>query len=151
MSFQTAGPLKVRVGVVVLDDQRRLLLLRQNNRPFWVLPGGTLEPGESLAQCAIRELKEETNLDIAIGPLISLGDFLPDDGRHVIDVVFMGTLLGGNFVMETTENINEAGFFSQQQMHQMELKPPAVFSKIAEYWQTGFPQGDSVYQGAYIS
>ena len=151
MSFQTAGPLKVRVGVVLLDEQHRLLLLRQNNRPFWVLPGGTLEPGESLAQCAIRELKEETNLDISVGPLISLGDFLPDDGRHVIDVVFMGTLLGGEFDMETTENINEAGFFSQDQMTSMDLKPPAVFAKITQYWQSGFPQGESAYQGAYIS
>lgn len=151
MSFQTAGPLKVRVGVVLLDDQQRLLLLRQNNRPFWVLPGGTLEPGESLSQCAIRELKEETNLDISIGPLISLGDFLPDDGRHVIDVVFMGTLLGGQFVMETTENINEAGFFSSEQLSQMDLKPPNVFEMIKTYWQTGFPQGESPYQGVYTS
>jgi ADP-ribose pyrophosphatase YjhB (NUDIX family) len=37
----TKGELfKIRVGVVVLDESDRLLLVRQNKRPFWVLPGG---------------------------------------------------------------------------------------------------------------
>lgn len=50
-------------NVIITDDKQRILLqLRRDGG--WGLPGGLLEPGESLEQTAIREVKEETNLDV---------------------------------------------------------------------------------------
>lgn len=50
-------------NVIIIDKNYHLLLqLRTDGR--WGLPGGLLEPGESLEQTAIREVKEETNLDV---------------------------------------------------------------------------------------
>lgn len=52
------------VGIVALDDEGRVLLVRQYRRPargeLWEIPAGTLEPGEDPADCARRELAEET-------------------------------------------------------------------------------------------
>ena len=48
-------------GGVVLDDAGRALMIYRNNR--WDLPKGHLETGETLAQCALREVKEETGID----------------------------------------------------------------------------------------
>ncbi|RTY53117.1 NUDIX domain-containing protein [Pantoea sp. YU22] len=48
--------------IIVRDDA--YILLQQRTDSTWGLPGGLLEPGESLEQTAMREVKEETNLDI---------------------------------------------------------------------------------------
>ncbi len=57
------------VGVVVLDEQRRLLVVRRANEPsrgLWSIPGGRVEQGESLQDAAIREAREETGLEILV-------------------------------------------------------------------------------------
>jgi ADP-ribose pyrophosphatase YjhB (NUDIX family) len=128
---------KVRVGVVVLDDQNRLLLARQNGKPHWVLPGGTLELGETMGACAVREIKEEANLDIDLGPLLYVWDFMPEDRPQTVDTVFMGHLLGGNLERETTQNIDEIGFFSREEALGMLLMPEPVFKALLADWEHG--------------
>lgn len=57
--------------ILLLDDQGRVLLFRFDNGdrpPFWVTPGGALDPGESFAEAARRELREETGLELECGP-----------------------------------------------------------------------------------
>lgn len=49
---------------VIILDKRQYVLLQHRTDGSWGLPGGLLEPGESLEQTAIREVKEETNIDI---------------------------------------------------------------------------------------
>ncbi|WP_252120459.1 NUDIX hydrolase [Symbiopectobacterium purcellii] len=50
-------------NIIVLDGSKRVLLQHRTDGS-WGLPGGLLEPGESLEQTALREVKEETNIDI---------------------------------------------------------------------------------------
>jgi 8-oxo-dGTP pyrophosphatase MutT (NUDIX family) len=58
------GPeLQFSAGGLVLDEQERVLLIRTRdlrNRPVWTLPKGTLAAGETSAQAALREVREET-------------------------------------------------------------------------------------------
>ncbi len=66
------GPLPVQpcVGAVVLDDAGRLLLVRRRNAPgrgLWSVPGGRVEPGESLPAAVAREVREETGLTVRVG------------------------------------------------------------------------------------
>ncbi len=137
---------KVRVGVVVIRDSQ-LLLARQNGRPFWVLPGGTLEVGETMEQCAIRELQEETNLTITIDKLLYVADFIPAD-KHVIDVVFLGRYISGDLVPEENSNIDDIGFFSLNEVTQMQTAPKEVFESLLTEVSLGFP-AQGVYLGKY--
>ncbi|WJV51975.1 NUDIX domain-containing protein [Prodigiosinella aquatilis] len=50
-------------NIIILDGSERVLLQHRTDGS-WGLPGGLLEPGESLEQTALREVKEETNIDI---------------------------------------------------------------------------------------
>ena len=57
---------RIGVGVIVIRDGLVLLGLRRGSTGSgtWALPGGRVEPGESIEQCAIRETREETGLEI---------------------------------------------------------------------------------------
>jgi mutator protein MutT len=80
-------------GAVVRDADGRLLLVRRANEPsrgLWSLPGGRIEPGETAAAAAVREVREETGLDVAVGePLcrVRIGSYV------VVD--FAATVVGG--------------------------------------------------------
>jgi 8-oxo-dGTP diphosphatase len=81
-------------GAVVRDDAGRLLLVRRGHDPgrgTWSLPGGRIEPGESAAGAAAREVREETGLDVAVGELLQTVE-LPG-GYRVHD--FAATVIGG--------------------------------------------------------
>jgi 8-oxo-dGTP diphosphatase len=57
-------------ALALFDSDAHILLLRRKDNDKWTMPGGTLDFGESLAHCAIREVREETGLHIRITGLI---------------------------------------------------------------------------------
>ena len=76
----------VGVGAVVVRGARALIIKRAHEprKGEWSLPGGLLELGESLADAARREIKEETALDVVVGPVIETFDRVHrDDGGRV--------------------------------------------------------------------
>ena len=77
----------VRVAAVVERGGRLLLVRHQKpgRDPYWVLPGGRLEPGETIPECAAREVAEETGLDARFSGILYVGEFLRE-GRHTVDV-----------------------------------------------------------------
>ncbi len=92
----------VRAGtaVIVVDNQGRLLLEKRTDSGLWGLPGGRIEPGESLIEAAVREVREETGLQVEISGLVGVYSrceegrvvTYPDNGDvvQIIDVVLEG-------------------------------------------------------------
>ncbi|MEG3630002.1 NUDIX domain-containing protein [Streptomyces poriticola] len=72
--------LVVAASAVVTDDEGRILLQRRRDNGLWALPGGGMEMGDSLPGTAVREVKEETGLEVEITGLV--GTYT--DPRHVI-------------------------------------------------------------------
>ncbi|MEX2659602.1 MAG: NUDIX domain-containing protein [Acidimicrobiales bacterium] len=85
---------EVCVGAVVVEDDA-LLLIRRGHGPAageWSVPGGRVEPGETLAEAVLRELEEETGVEGLCGPLLGWVERIGDDHHHVI-LDFTVTLL----------------------------------------------------------
>jgi 8-oxo-dGTP diphosphatase len=77
----------IRVGVLV-ERAGTLLLVRHkkpDREPYWVLPGGRLESGETIPKCAERELLEETGLRGRFTRVLYVSEFLAEN-RHTVDV-----------------------------------------------------------------
>ena len=76
----------VGVGAFVIDGPRVLVVKR--GRPpgegLWSVPGGRLEPGETLAQAVAREVREETGLTVEVGPFVCVIERFGDDFHFVI-------------------------------------------------------------------
>ena len=93
----------VGVGAVVIEHDR-VLLVRRANEPLkgeWSLPGGAVELGETLHAAIVREVREETGLDVEVGPIVDVLDRLrlDPDGRprfHYVLVDFVCRPTGGS-------------------------------------------------------
>ncbi|RAY15382.1 DNA mismatch repair protein MutT [Actinomadura craniellae] len=72
---------KPSASVLVRDENGQVLLLRRTDNGLWTIPTGGLKKGETIRQCAVRECKEETGVDIEITGLV--GVFTTPD--HVIE------------------------------------------------------------------
>ncbi len=104
--------LVVAASAVVTDDNSNILLQRRRDNDLWALPGGGMELTDSLPGTAVREVKEETGLDIEITGLV--GTYT--DPRHVIaytdgevrrqcNICFTARITGGELTIsdESTE------------------------------------------------
>ena len=75
-----ANSLVVAVAAVVLDDTGRVLMIQRTDNDLWAIPGGAQDVGETTTAAAVREVREETGLDIEITGLVGIYS----DPRHVI-------------------------------------------------------------------
>ena len=81
----------VGVGAVVVRDGRALVVRRAHapRQGEWSLPGGLLDLGESLADAARREVKEETGLEVSVGPILETFDRVHRDAEGRIQYHFV--------------------------------------------------------------
>jgi 8-oxo-dGTP diphosphatase len=86
------------VGIVCLRNDD-VLLIRRGTPPRigeWSLPGGRIEPGETVRAAALRELNEETGVEARLVGLIDVVDgIFPEAGRHYVLIDFVAEWIAG--------------------------------------------------------
>ena len=68
----TANSLVPAASAVVINNEGKILLHRRSDNDLWALPGGAMEIGESISESVVREVKEETGLDVVIERLVGI-------------------------------------------------------------------------------
>jgi mutator protein MutT len=86
----------VGVGAVIVQDGK-VLLVKRKYEPLagqWSLPGGAVEVGETLESCLVREMLEETGLEVRVGPVVEVLDRIThdDEGRVMYHFVLVDYL-----------------------------------------------------------
>jgi ADP-ribose pyrophosphatase YjhB (NUDIX family) len=90
-------------NVIVTDDAGRILMIHRTDNDNWAVPGGAMDLGESMVDCAVRETKEETGIDCEITGLVGIYTdpkhiiYYTSDGeaRQEFSVVFTAKAVGG--------------------------------------------------------
>lgn len=100
------------VDVVVYEPERGIVLVRRTNPPLgWALPGGFVDYGETVEHAAVREMKEETGLDVELTGLLGVYSAPDRDPRqHTMSVVFCGAALDAD-ALAAGDDAAEAVFF----------------------------------------
>jgi ADP-ribose pyrophosphatase YjhB (NUDIX family) len=106
-SSPTPNSLVVAASVAVTSNDGELLMVKRTDSGNWSLPGGTMALGESVSQCAVRELLEETGLEVEIIGIVGIYS----DPKHVIEysdgevrqqfnICLRGRIIGGTLTRD---------------------------------------------------
>lgn len=94
-------------SAIVTDEQGRILLVKRRDNTLWALPGGGHDIGETIEQTAIREVKEETGLDVQVVGLSGVYTdpahvvaFSDGEVRQQFSLCFTTTVLGGQLATD---------------------------------------------------
>jgi ADP-ribose pyrophosphatase YjhB (NUDIX family) len=117
---------KTSTAIIPYPDDK-ILLIKRNTRPFvgyWGLPGGRMDPGETIEQTVVREVKEETGLTVTI--VSKVGEYIEKGVKDDVEYEYYPTCfvvkpVGGELIKQESE-IQEIQLFSLQ-----ELPEPLAF------------------------
>jgi 8-oxo-dGTP pyrophosphatase MutT (NUDIX family) len=119
------APLRVGVAAAILDGDR-LLLTRRSDNGAWCMPGGGVDPGESLAEACVREVREEIGVRARVTGLLgaySSPDIVasyPDGNRaQIVAAVFRVEILSG--APGLSDEVTELGWFTAAEAAQLPI------------------------------
>jgi len=119
---------RIEARGVIFDYDQRVLLVRQV-RDLWVIPGGGVEPGETILEGLKRELKEETGLNIEPIRLLWFSDEVSKEYKtHYISVIFLVQPVGGNI----SAGEHDCRYYSRDELAQMNVFPKTLKDEL---WQ----------------
>jgi ADP-ribose pyrophosphatase YjhB (NUDIX family) len=128
--------------VVVLKDDKEILLVRhrKGSRQYWVLPGGRLEYGETFHECAVRELREETGLDVEVERFLFISEAIaPDRSRHIVNIYVKARVIGGTMRVGNEPVLAGVDFIALSELDRLTLFPP-VGQIILDSIPDSFPE-----------
>lgn len=129
------------VGVAVIDGGK-ILLVRKAAGPWkdhWAVPGGRVELGERMVDAARREVKEETGLDVRLGPVVWTGEVIDTASPpawHFTLVDFVGFPVGGT--LQAGDDAAEARWVTPAEAAQLDMisTMPSLFERLDPYLRT---------------
>lgn len=116
------------VSAIVADAQGSILLILRTDNGYWSIPGGGLNPGESVADATMREVKEETGIDCQVTGLVGIYSdpnhvAAYDDGevRQEFSICFTTRMTGGTIT--TSSESAEVQFVSPDAIPDLRMHP----------------------------
>jgi len=125
------------VSAIVPDKTGRILLIRRTDNNYWAIPGGALEPGESVREAAAREVMEETGIACEVTGLVGIYSdphhvAAYDDGevRQEFSICFTAQMTGGT--VSTSRESSAVDFASPATIISYDMHP-SIRLRITHY------------------
>jgi ADP-ribose pyrophosphatase YjhB (NUDIX family) len=132
-----ANSLVPAASAVVVDDSGRILLHKRTDNEYWSIPGGAMKPGESIAETVVREVEEETGIEVDVQKVLGIYSnprhvSVYDDGevRQQFSVCFLCRAVGGE--LRTSEESSEVRFVGLAETEALEIHP-SIRLRIQHY------------------
>ena len=130
----------IHVNTVITNGKGQILLVREKKAGAFNklnFPGGHLEPGEELIECAKREAKEEISAEISVEGLI--GVFSSKGKDHYLNFIFKGRIVKGE-AEANTDHVKAIEWRTSAELEEIpdgEILNPGKFREIIEKYQVG--------------
>lgn len=146
-----ATPMKYRIraaAIVVEGDSMLLVQHEQDGQTWWVPPGGRVERGESLIECARRETLEETGISVNLGKIAYIREAVATNYYHC-EVFYLATSYSGQVVTgqnpsvgvdDTAHAILDARFVRRGEMRELTIEPSEIKTTFWKDLAVGFPE-----------
>jgi 8-oxo-dGTP diphosphatase len=107
---------KIGIGVMIFNEQEVLMMKRKGSHGegSWCFPGGHLEYGETFRDCARREVREETGLEVYLdsyNPVFVTNDFFEKESKHYVTLFMKSMYNGGDWEIKEPNKCTEIGWF----------------------------------------
>jgi 8-oxo-dGTP pyrophosphatase MutT (NUDIX family) len=120
-----------RCASVVIEENGKLLLQQRSDKKGIDLIGGHIDPGETPEQAAVREAREEANVDVGLGRLICHFVWKDDDGEHE-EWMFEAKILSGK---PSGSEEGEVLWLSLQELDKRKIAFPLMMEKFLEFYE----------------
>ncbi|MEV6954008.1 NUDIX domain-containing protein [Streptomyces sp. NPDC051183] len=135
-----ANSLVPAASAVVVDESGNVLLQRRTDNGMWALPGGKMDLGETIGDCAVRETFEETGITVEITGIVGTYTnpghvFAYDDGevRQEFSICLLGRPTGG--ALRTSDESFEVAWFAPDAIDALPMVP-SIRKRIND-WRAG--------------
>jgi 8-oxo-dGTP pyrophosphatase MutT (NUDIX family) len=115
-------------SAVVVDETGRLLLARRRDNTLWTIPGGAMEPGESIVDTAVREVEEETGVQVEVTGLVGIYssprhvvEYADGEVRQQFSVCFAARPVSG--VPGPSDETSEVRYVEPHNLEQLDIHP----------------------------
>lgn len=115
--------ISLTADIFIHDDDLNFILIKRSQgefKDYWALPGGFVEYGETVENAAIREAKEETNIDVELEELVNVySDPNRDSRGHIITVAFTAT--GDLNAKKADSDAKDIGIFTEDELKDIKI------------------------------
>jgi ADP-ribose pyrophosphatase YjhB (NUDIX family) len=123
-----ANSIVVATSVYVEDSDRRILLIHRTDNDLWAMPGGGMEVGETVTECAVRETKEETGIDVEITNLVGIFTnpahvvaYRNGEVRQQFSICLRARVAGGE--VRTSDESSEVRWVHRNELAELDIHP----------------------------
>ena len=133
---------RIRSAAIIIKDNTMLLVKHEHpvsGVESWIPPGGGLKDGENIYDCAIRETFEETGLNVVLGSILYLREFVDSElNYHHFEIFILAKSFNGNLTIGNLDPndmdgpyIKEVRFLSQEETDKLTIYPEILKD---EFW-----------------
>jgi ADP-ribose pyrophosphatase YjhB (NUDIX family) len=117
---------RLRVGAVCRESDSVLLVEHEKEGArYWLLPGGGLRVGESMKDALVREVMEETSMEVKAGNLLCVCESIsPDKNRHIVHVLYETIRVSGFPGASRDARVRRSVFLPIKELEGIVLHPP---------------------------